>query len=166
VPDLYAFVQAVQAYTGSAYVDIVAHSLGVTITRKMMQDYPQLYNQVLAAVMIAGANHGTTVCRQPAPQYYYGCDEIGPGQPWLDSLNATGESPGPTCWMTVYDGLEGDPFYVGPDEQSPHLRGAYNTQWPMYYHNDLRVDPHIVPAYRDFVETYGQPGHASCPVQD
>jgi hypothetical protein len=40
--------------------------------------------------------------------------------------------------MTVYSGLEGDPFYVGPDANSPNLQGADNVTFPGAYHNDLR----------------------------
>jgi pimeloyl-ACP methyl ester carboxylesterase len=150
VPDLYAFVRAVMAYTGATHVQVVAHSLGVTIVRKLLFAHPDLYHHVTAAVMIAGANHGTTVCRG-LESTYFGCDEIAPGTAWLAQLNAAGEAPGPTCWMTVYNGAEGDPFFAGPDEQSPHLTGAYNVTFPGYYHNDLRVNAAIVPVYLRFL---------------
>ena len=62
------------------------HSLGVTITRKTMFLHPELFQQVVAAVMIAGASHGTTVCRG-LDTTYYGCDEIAPGTACASSLN-------------------------------------------------------------------------------
>jgi pimeloyl-ACP methyl ester carboxylesterase len=162
VPDLYAFVRAVQQYTGSQQVDIVAHSLGVTIVRRMLNDHPEMRPDVLAAVMIAGANHGTTVCRGLAASYY-GCDEIAPGAPWLDQLNSTGEAPGPTHWMSIYNGTDNvDPFFEATpgafdDTQSPHLAGAdYNMACPKTYHNDLRVRPDIVQTYLDFLLRNGQ----------
>jgi triacylglycerol esterase/lipase EstA (alpha/beta hydrolase family) len=80
VVDLSRFVEAVQAYTGSQQVDIVAHSLGVTIVRRLMALYPGLARNVVAFVGIAGANHGTTVCRG-LEATYYGCNEIAPGTP-------------------------------------------------------------------------------------
>jgi hypothetical protein len=49
---------AVQAYTGSANVDIVAHSLGVTLARDVMRRYPALARDVVAFVGIAGGNEG------------------------------------------------------------------------------------------------------------
>ncbi len=49
--------------------------------------------------------------------------------------------------MTVYDGLAGDPFFVGPDESSSQLRGADNRTFPGAYHNDLRVGPAEVDTY-------------------
>lgn len=161
VPDLYQFIRAVEAYTGTRKVDIVAHSLGVTITRKMLLVHPELRADVLAAVMIAGGNHGTTVCRG-IESSYYGCEEIAPGTPWLATLNAVGESPGPTRWMTVYNGTDNvDPFFTATpglfdDHQSPHLAGAVNLEFPMTYHNDLRVDPAIVPQYLRFLRDNGQ----------
>ncbi|MFN2464097.1 MAG: hypothetical protein ABR573_09380 [Candidatus Dormibacteria bacterium] len=165
VLDLYNFVRAVQAYTGSSQVDMVAHSLGVTVTRKMLLVHPELRSDVLAAVMIAGANHGTTVCRG-LETTYYGCDEIAPGTPWLAQLNAAGEAPGPTRWMTVYNGTDnGDPFFqlvpgVGDDRDSPRLAGALNRTYPGMYHNDLRVDPTTVGDYLRFLLASGQEGVA------
>jgi pimeloyl-ACP methyl ester carboxylesterase len=163
VPDLCRFVEAVQWYTGSPQIDIVAHSLGVTIARKFMLDYPSLARDVVAFVGVAGANHGTTVCRGMETTYY-GCDEIAPGSPWLAELNGPGgsrETYSPTRWMTVYDGLEGDPFYVGPDEQSPRLVGAENRTFPGAYHDDLRVDPPEVDTYLPFLLRYGQGGRGA-----
>jgi pimeloyl-ACP methyl ester carboxylesterase len=168
VPDLLAFVHAVQAYTGSQQVDIVAHSLGVTITRELLREHPELRADVLAAVMVAGANHGTTVCRG-LDTSYYGCDEIAPGTQWLATLNAAGEAPGPTHWMSVYNGADNtDPFFqavpgVFDDTQSPHLKGAdANVSCPQTYHNDLRVRPDIVQMDLTFLLRVGQaPGLAA-----
>jgi pimeloyl-ACP methyl ester carboxylesterase len=158
VPDLCRFVEAVQAYTGSRHVDIVAHSLGVTIARKLMAEYPTLAADVTAFVAVAGANHGTTVCRG-IESSYYGCNEIAPGSPWLAALNRHGESPGPTNWMTVYNGGAGDPFFDPPlDETSPHLDGATNMTYPGQYHNDLRVEPTEVDDYLAFLLQHGQAG--------
>jgi len=160
VVDLCRFVEAVQAYTGSAQIDLVGHSLGVTIARKFMARYPQLAKNVVAFVGIAGANHGTTVCRG-LDTSYYGCNEIAPGTAWLDSLNGPNgslETYGPTNWMTVYNGLEGDPFFVGPDEPSPQLLGADNRTFPGAYHNDLRVGRAEVDTYLPFLLRRGQAG--------
>jgi pimeloyl-ACP methyl ester carboxylesterase len=160
VADLCRFVEAVQAYTGSRQIDIVGHSLGVTLVRKLMAVYPQLARDVVAAVGIAGANHGTTVCRG-LEAMYYGCNEIAPGSAWLANLNGIGgslETYGPTHWQTIYNGLEGDPFFVGPDEGSPQLLGADNRTFPGAYHNDLRVGPAEVDTYLSFLLRDGQAG--------
>jgi hypothetical protein len=60
--------------------------------------------------------------------------------------------------MTVYDGFEGDPFFVGPDEPSPQLRGADNRTFAGAYHNDLRVGPAEVDTYLPFLLREGQAG--------
>ncbi len=152
VADLIAFLDAVQAYTGARRVHVVAHSLGVTIVRRAMVVDPGLRGRVAAVVAIAGANHGTTVCRG-AEDSYYGCDEIAPGTRWLARLNAHGEAPDPTRGMTVYDGTGvGDVFYGPEDAQSPRLQGAdVNRVWPHTSHNDLRVAPDIVDDWAAFL---------------
>ena len=163
VVDLCRFVEAVQAYTGSRQVDLVGHSLGVTIARKFMLRYPKLARDVPAFVGIAGANHGTTVCRGLETSYY-GCNEIAPGTAWLEQLNGPAgsrETYGPTSWMTVFNGLEGDPFFVGPDESSPRLLGAENRTFPGAYHNDLRVGTDEVDTYLAFLLRAGQAGRGA-----
>jgi pimeloyl-ACP methyl ester carboxylesterase len=160
VADLCRFIRAVQSYTGSRQVDIVAHSLGVTLARRTMQLYPALAKDVVAFVGIAGANHGTTVCRG-LQSSYYGCNEIAPGTPWLDNLNGPRgslETYGPTQWQTIFNGLEGDPFFVGLDASSPQLAGADNRTFPGAYHNDLRVGPREVDTYLSFLLRNGQAG--------
>jgi pimeloyl-ACP methyl ester carboxylesterase len=158
IPDVCRFIQAVMAYTGSLKVDIVTHSLGVTIVRKLLVYYPSLRNDVTAFVAIAGGNHGTSVCRG-IQDSYYGCNEIAPDTPWLADLNKHGETPGPTKWMTVYDGSAGDPFFDPPyDEGSPALAGALNKTYAGAYHNDLRVDPTEVDDYLAFLLQHGQAG--------
>ncbi len=73
-----AFIQAVKAYTGAAKVDIVTHSMGVTLTRKAILggtgndaanggNYnlgSPLTSSVDAFVGIAGANWGLVSCYQ------------------------------------------------------------------------------------------------------
>ncbi|MHB8450918.1 MAG: alpha/beta hydrolase family protein, partial [Mycobacteriales bacterium] len=165
--DLCRFIEAVQAYTGSPQVDIVAHSLGVTLTRDVLLRYPALARDTVAAVMIAGANQGTTVCRGLASSYY-GCNEIAPGTPWLAWLNGPNEinqGAGPTRWMTIYDGSAGDPFFDPPlDQSSPHLLRAVNVTFPGTYHNDLRVDPAEVDTYLPFLLRAGQAGPWADPL--
>jgi len=158
VPDLCRFIEAVQAYTGSKQVDLVTHSLGVTIGRELIREYPAFNQDIRGFVAIAGANHGTSVCRG-LDTSYYGCDEIAPGSPWLQRLNGYGEAPLPTRWMTVYNGSAGDPFFDPPlDQASPHLNGAINATFAGAYHNDLRVDPQEVDDYLAFLLLYAQAG--------
>ncbi|MDY7226364.1 lipase family protein [Hyalangium rubrum] len=73
-------IEAVKAYTGAAKVDIIAHSMGVTLARKAIlggyatdsleggQYYigPPLTSSVDTFVGIAGANRGLTSCYQTA----------------------------------------------------------------------------------------------------
>jgi hypothetical protein len=111
---------------------------------------------VVAFVAIAGANHGTSVCRGLETSYY-GCNEIAPGTRWLARLNAHGETPGPIHYMTVYNGSAGDPFFDPPlDQSSPRLAGADNRTYAGAYHNDLRVDPTEVDDYLAFLLLHGQ----------
>ncbi|HYC88553.1 MAG TPA: lipase family protein [Thermoanaerobaculia bacterium] len=76
-----AFIQAVKAYTGAAKVDIVTHSMGVTLTRKAIKGGSgndslaggaynlgaSLTSSVDTFVGIAGANRGLTTCYMTGP---------------------------------------------------------------------------------------------------
>jgi pimeloyl-ACP methyl ester carboxylesterase len=103
VPDLRRFIRAVMAYTGADEVDIVGHSLGVTIAREWIrQDDAQ--RVVRRLVAIDGPNHGIINC-SPDPANYFQlpaaggftpssevCQELGsPRTPFLRLLNGSEE---------------------------------------------------------------------------
>ena len=69
VPDLRRFVQAVLAYTGAKEVDIVAHSLGVTLAREWMRQ-DEAGRLVRRFVAIDGPNGGIINC-SPNPANYF-----------------------------------------------------------------------------------------------
>lgn len=104
VPDLRRFVAAVLAYTGASKVDIVAHSLGVTLAREWMRQ-DGAHHQVRRFVAVDGPNHGIINC-SPSPLNYFQaasqggftpssevCQELGsPNTPFLKRLNAADEA--------------------------------------------------------------------------
>lgn len=151
VPDLKQFIDDVLTYTGAQRINIIAHSLGVTVARRTLYEYPALYQTVAGFVGIAGANHGAALCPPASEMTTESCDEIAANTPWLNEMNAD-ESPEPTRWMTVYDGTgTADFVFAGPYGRSPRLEGALNCEYPGFYHNDLRVDPRIVRHYASFL---------------
>jgi pimeloyl-ACP methyl ester carboxylesterase len=99
VPDLRRFVRAVLAFTGAKEIDIVAHSLGVTITREWMRQ-DGAGRAVRRFVAIDGPNQGIINC-SPDPANYWQvpaaggftpssevCQELGsPRTPFLQLLN-------------------------------------------------------------------------------
>ena len=99
VPDLRRFVREVLKFTGAKRVDIVAHSLGVTIAREWMRQ-DEAGHLVRRLVAIDGPNHGIINC-SPSPANYYQlpaqggftpssevCQELGsPRTPFLRLLN-------------------------------------------------------------------------------
>jgi pimeloyl-ACP methyl ester carboxylesterase len=113
VPILRQFVHAVMKFTGARRVDIVAHSLGVTVTREwLLQD--NAYALVRGFVAVDGPNHGIINC-SPSPLNFYQlpanggftpnsavCDEYGSDHTQLLSvLNVAGESTGPTRYLVI-----------------------------------------------------------------
>lgn len=154
VPDLSRFVRAVLDYTGARQVDIVAHSLGVTLAREWMRQ-EDAYHTVRRFVAIDGPNHGIINC-SPNPLNYYQlpasggftpdsevCRELGaPDTPFLQRLNHGGETRGPTKYLVirnadasfVYMPVQDGPFPPVPAEDangrpadfsnSARLRGA------------------------------------------
>jgi len=116
VPDLRRFVRAVLAYTGARQVDIVGHSLGVTLAREWMRQ-DDAHHTVRRLVAIDGPNHGIVNC-SPSPLNYFQlaafggftpgsevCQELGsPNTPFLKLLNGRGgsnETAGPTKVLVI-----------------------------------------------------------------
>ena len=69
VPDLRAFVHAVLDYTGAKQVDIVGHSLGVTLAREWMRE-DHASRLVRRFVAIDGPNHGIVDCSPSLANYW------------------------------------------------------------------------------------------------
>jgi pimeloyl-ACP methyl ester carboxylesterase len=119
IPDLDRFVSAVLAYTGAKRVDIVGHSLGVTLARAWMKA-DHTGHLVRRLVAIDGPNHGIVDC-SPSPLNYFQLDGFGgftpssaicqeygtPDSPFLSWLNRGQETPGPTRYLVIRN--------VGPD---------------------------------------------------
>jgi len=113
VPDLRFFVDAVLKYTGMQQVDIIAHSLGVTLTREWLRE-DRAYHLVRRFVAVDGPNHGIINC-SPSPQNYYQlpanggftpdsavCQEYGsPTTPLLSELNRGSETHGSTRILVI-----------------------------------------------------------------
>jgi pimeloyl-ACP methyl ester carboxylesterase len=157
VADVYAFIKAVRAYTGSTTFSLVTHSLGVTLARRTLKIHRELRRDLVAFVAISGANHGTDFCPPGSEDQVPSCNEIAAGTPWLAALNGPNgqdETYGPAKWLVVYEGTGLlDIAYVGPTyASSPLLRGATAHAFPRTYHNDLRIRPDIVRDYRGFLE--------------
>ena len=156
VNDLGRFVREVRKLRKSTKFSIVAHSLGVTVARKMLKVYPWLRRDVVSIVAISGGNHGTSLCPPGSEGHLYSCDEIAKNTPWLGSLNGkngSDETWKSTRFMTVYDGSGyRDIAFIGPEyAESPVLKGAVNCKLP-HDHNDLRIHPESISLYRKFIE--------------
>ena len=113
VPDLRQFVHAVLDYTGAEQVDIVAHSLGGTVAREWLRQ-DDAHSLVRRLVTVASPHHGIINC-SPVPENYWQlpasggfvptsavCVELGAvATPFLSTLNAGDETPGPTRYLTI-----------------------------------------------------------------
>lgn len=113
VPDLRRFVAAVREFTGAREVDIVAHSLGVTIAREWIRQ-DDAARTVRRFVAIDGPNHGIINC-SPNPANFYQlpqqggftpnsevCVELGsPNTPFLKLLNRGDDTPWPTKYLVI-----------------------------------------------------------------
>ena len=153
--ETYEFLLAVRDFTGSPRIDVVGHSLGVTVVRKAMflhRNDPAStnpYGFVRRALMIAGANHGTTTCRgEEMVAALHVCEEVSPGSAWLTELNSLGEVRGPTEWVTLCEctGMA-DVFYLGMDALSPLLAGANDIRIPSMGHLELGNSEEAVATY-------------------
>jgi len=113
VPDLRRFIAAVLEFTGAREVDIVAHSLGVTIAREWIRQ-DDAARTVRRFVAIDGPNHGIINCSPNAANYWQAdaaggfkpssevCVELGsPNTPFLKLLNQGDDTPGPTKYLVI-----------------------------------------------------------------
>lgn len=137
-----AFLQAVLDYTGAAQIDVIGHSMGVTLLRKAVQggpasdllaggDYdlgPSLAPRVDTFVGIAGSNRGLTLCYTSpavptcgATNGFYPGTMIGLLGPYgvsrfLDDINTSGRREGRyiySIWSTADEVIGGGDLVWG-----------------------------------------------------
>jgi pimeloyl-ACP methyl ester carboxylesterase len=113
VRDLNAFVREVREYTGARQVDIVGHSLGVTLAREWMR-WKHTGHLVRRLVAVDGPNHGIISC-SPSPLNYWQLPALGGFTPdsaicreygsdetrLLSRLNRGDETPGSTRYLVI-----------------------------------------------------------------
>jgi triacylglycerol lipase len=105
-----AFLEAVMAYTGSDKVDVISHSMGVTIARGAIYGGTQVDNEgsysvgaslgssVDTFIGISGANQGLAVCFDPLYTSYATCTAKGGFYPGV--LDVFGEVDGLAKYLT------------------------------------------------------------------
>jgi pimeloyl-ACP methyl ester carboxylesterase len=108
-----AFIEAVLAYTGSERLDLIAHSMGVTLARKAIRGGeldgrdlgPPLTDRVDTFVGIAGANRGLTACFWAVTEPTCSADDgFYPGYPFFFGVSGVSD---------FLDDLNADPGYEG-----------------------------------------------------
>lgn len=169
VPSLERGVASVLAYLSKQrgvpvrQIDIVAHSMGVTLVRQWMKQ-TNSYHRVRNFVAIAGANDGawTSSAHPRGPQRAVSW-ELAPDSPWIAQLNRDGETPGPTRYLAIYDGTGwADVFYPPPRQDGGALEGArniaYNREHGTWYdHLDLARRPEPLEPVFAFLTEVGEP---------
>jgi triacylglycerol esterase/lipase EstA (alpha/beta hydrolase family) len=144
-------------------VDLVGHSLGVTLVRQWLKQ-TNSFHKVRNFIATCGANEGVwTAWPDTRGQQRVVSWELYPGSPWLSQLNRHGETPGPTRYMTLYDGTGwADVLFPPPSEHSGALEGAHNVAYNVKYgthydHLELPRKPGPMEAMLEFLKESTEP---------
>ncbi|HUS24477.1 MAG TPA: chitobiase/beta-hexosaminidase C-terminal domain-containing protein [Candidatus Binatia bacterium] len=144
-------------------VDVIGHSLGVTLVRQWMKQ-SNSWHKVRNFIGACGANQGVwTAWPDSRGQNRVVSFELAPHSPWLAQLNRGGETPGPTRYMTLYDGTGwSDVLFPRPYEHSSALKGAtnlaYNVEHGTHYgHLELPREPETMEAMIQFLKDSSEP---------
>lgn len=163
VPSLQRIVDSVTQYleqrTGREVpqVDIVAHSLGVTLVRQWMLQ-TNSHHRVRRFVGVSGANAGVwTASMDARGQNRVVSFELAPDSPWLAQLNRAGGVIGAVETLMLYDGTGwADVLFPKPLQHSPSLPGARNLPFNVTYgtwldHLELARHPRSTAVILDFL---------------
>jgi hypothetical protein len=177
VPSVDRIVTSVMEYlsrkTGRTIqqVDVVGHSLGVTLVRQWMKQ-TNSFHKVRNFIGANGANDGVwTAWPDARGQQRVVSWELYPGSPWLAQLSRHGETPGPTRYMTLYDGTGwADVLFPPPSEHSGALEGAFNLPYnakhgTWYDHLALPREPGPMEAMIEFLRAAPEPVPQAEPPQ-
>ena len=131
VPDVRRFVHAVLDYTGARQVDIVGHSLGVTLARAWLRT-DDAFHLVRRLVAIDGPNHGIVNC-SPSPANFYQLPAFGgftpdsalcleydsDTTPLLRFVNGRHEARPPTQYLVIRNADTSFVYFSAPDGVFP-----------------------------------------------
>ena len=152
IPDLRNFVHAVLEYTGAKRVDIVGHSLGVTLARAWMRE-DHANALVRRLVAIDGPNHEIVDC-SPDPANYWQlpalggftpdsaiCREYGAEDtPFLSWLNRGTETPGPTRYLAIRNADTSFVYFAKQDGLIAPVPAEDRTGTPHDFSQSARLD--------------------------
>jgi pimeloyl-ACP methyl ester carboxylesterase len=163
VPSIERIVNSVTDYLSKKsgrkihQVDLMGHSLGVTVVREWMKQ-TNSWHRVRSYIGAAGGNQGSWLAISPARgQNRISGFEFLVGGPALKQLNRGGQTPGPTRYMTSYDGTGWADAYFAPwQKDSGALEGAYNVaynrEYGTYYdHFGLSRKPEVLDLMLDWL---------------
>lgn len=144
-------------------VDIMGHSLGVTLVRQWMKQ-TNSFHKVRNFIGNSGANHGTWASRPDSRgQNRLVTYELNPDSPWIRQLNRGGETPGATRYLTLYDGSGwADVFFAPWQKDSPRLEGATNLAFNVernahFDHLELPRVPRTLDVMQDWLSNSNEP---------
>ena len=150
-------------------VDIISHSLGVTLVRQWMKQ-TNSWHKVRSFIGACGANEGVWTAGLDSRGQNRGVAfELAPGSPWLTQLRAGGDTPGPTRYMTLYDGTGwGDVLFPKPQQDSSALEGANNLAYNRvhgthYDHLELPRQPETMDAMIEWLRQAPEPSSTATP---
>jgi triacylglycerol lipase len=136
-------VDSILLATGATRVDVITHSMGGLSSRYYAKNLGG-DTKIDAWVSLGGPNHGTT---SAYGCFSTSCVEMRPGSTFLNSLNATDETPGSPRYATWWSACDA---VIEPDNSTP-LIGATNTQTACLSHSALYSDATTYAQVRGFV---------------
>lgn len=125
-------VQAVRDLAAGGKVDVVTFSSGALDLRWALSWWPGLRGAVDDAILLGGANHGTTVadwaCSSSCVAALW---QSRPGSAFLTALDVGDATPGAASWTNVYSGTDEIVLRLGEDDPwaaAAELDGATNIR--------------------------------------
>lgn len=144
-------------------VDVIGHSLGVTLVLQWMKQ-TNSYHKVRNFIGTCGASDGVwTAWPDARGQNRVVSLELAPNSPWLQQLRRGGETPGPTRYMTLYDGTGwADVLFPSWGRDSGALQGAYNLAYNRVHgtyfdHLELPREPETMDAMIEWLRKAPEP---------